>query len=148
MVFLESYAEEDSDWACDEAFRPKILKRWAKKMALYEIVISRSVIPAKTVAVVRTFSPTSMSVIKSKIDAREVVISVSSDDYPVGAGRVDGPRGQHELFKHCLVALAKIGDEVEVRYRPSTDYPYEVVDRKMLANLMESELVSRSQLHD
>ncbi len=117
-------------------------------MALYEIVVSRSAMPAKTIAVVRTFSPTSMAVLKSKIDAREVVISVSSDDYPVGDCPVEGPRGQHELFKRCLVALTRIGDEVEVRYRPSADDPHEVVDSKMLTNLMESELVSRSQLHD
>lgn len=117
-------------------------------MSLYEIVVLRSAMPAKTVAVVRTFSPTSMSVLRSKIEAREVVISVSSDDYPVTNGAVEGPRGQHELFKRSLVALTQNGDEVEVRYRPSPDDPHEVVDQIMLTNLMESELVSRSQLHD
>ena len=117
-------------------------------MAYYDLAVTRSANIAATLSCLRRFSTESMADLKAKVGSGLVVLSVSSDDYPLEAGPIEGPSGCHRRYWEAVSHLQSLGDTLQMSYRASPDCEREITNEQMIKNLMKSEIESRSQQWD
>jgi hypothetical protein len=117
-------------------------------MALYELIVSPGPNAPAVVREVRKHSTLGISEITRRMESGEPVLTVSTTDHPLEMEIQTGRRRQHAVLLSAHAALSGCGHDVVVRYRPSADYPAEVVQLDQAHNLMESELSDVRQRHD
>jgi hypothetical protein len=118
-------------------------------MALYELIVRCGSQKTETIREIRKYGSLGVAEIVSRMRAGEPVIAIETNDFPIDLDIETGIRRQHAAVLGAHDVLSTLGNEVAILYRPSKDdWPPESVDVDGVKNLMESDLIYRSQEHD